>query len=165
MKSKKRVEVPENLWEQIKTEYISTDTSYRQLEKKYGVSYTKIQGRAQRGKWIEEREKFKLNRSNKSLDLLCEQQAKEISKAIMVANKLLDKIERSVDAVEDGDTGAIKQLTGAIKDLKEIGVFRADLDEREQRARIAKLEKEAKEEEKTDTSITVVIENGDEYAD
>ena len=164
MKSKKRVEVPENLWEQIKTEYISTDTSYRQLEKKYGVSYTKIQGRAQRGKWIEEREQFKLNRSNKSLDLLCEHQAEEISKALMVANKLLDKIERSVDAVEDGDTGAIKQLTGAIKDLKEIGVFRADLDRQEQMARIAKLKKETEEEEK-DTSITVVIENGDKYAD
>jgi hypothetical protein len=75
----------------------------------------------------------------------------------MVANKLLDKIEKAVDAVPDADTGAIKQLTSAIKDLKEIGVFRADLDRREQEARIKKLQKESEEEQK-DTTITVTFE-------
>jgi hypothetical protein len=164
MKSKKRVEIPEKVWEQIREEYISTETSYRQLERKYGVSYAKIQAKARVSDWQGEKEKFKLNRSNKSLDLICEHQAQEISKALMVANKLLDKIERSVDAVEDGDTGAIKQLTGAIKDLKEIGVFRADMDKREQMARIKKLEKEAAEEQ-TDTTITVKFENSEEYGD
>lgn len=164
MKSKKRVDVPDNLWEKIKEEYISTDTSYRQLERRHGVSYAKIQAKARMGDWQGERERFKSNRTNKSLDLICEHQANEISKALMVANKLLDKISEAVDAVEPADTQSIKQLTGAVKDLKEIGVFRADMDRREQMARIAKLEKEAKEEQ-TDTSITVVIENGDEYAD
>ncbi|MBR6538099.1 MAG: hypothetical protein IKT67_12960 [Lachnospiraceae bacterium] len=158
MKSKKRVEVPEKLWEKIKEEYISTDTSYRQLERRHGVSYAKIQAKARMGDWQGERERFKSNRTNKSLDLICEHQAKEISKALMVANKLLDKIERSVDAVEDGDTQSIKQLTGAVKDLKEIGVFRADMDRREQMARIAKLEKETAEEVK-DTTIQIVIDD------
>lgn len=161
---KKRTSVSEEIWEEIKKEYISTETSYRLLEQKYGVSYTQIQGRAQRGKWIEEREKFKSSRSEKSLDLICEHQATEIAKALTIANKLLDKISDSVDAIEPGDTQSIKQLTGAVKDLKEIGVFRADMDRREQMARIAKLEKEAAEEQ-MDTSITVVIENGDKYAD
>ena len=160
---KKRTSVPEETWEEIRKEYISTETSYRLLEQKYGVSYTQIQGRAKRGKWMEDREAFKSNRTEKSLDLICEHQATEIAKALMVANKLLDKIERSVDAVEDGDTGAIKQLTGAIKDLKEIGIFRADMDRREQMARIAKLEKEAAE-ENSDTEITVVIKGGEDYA-
>lgn len=164
MKSKKRVDVPDNLWEKIKEEYISTDTSYRQLERRHGVSYAKIQAKARMGDWQGERERFKSNRTNKSLDLICEHQANEISKAFMVANKLLDKISDSVDAIEPGDTQSIKQLTGAVKDLKEIGVFRADMDRREQMARIAKLEKEAKEEQ-TDTEITVVIKGGEDYAD
>jgi hypothetical protein len=83
----------------------------------------------------------------------------------MVANKLLEKIEKAVDAVPDADTQSIKQLTGAIKDLKEIGVFRADLDRQEQMARIKKLQKESEEEQK-DTTITVVFDDGmDEYAD
>lgn len=164
MKSKKRVEIPEKVWEQIRNEYISTETSYRLLEKKYGVSYAKIQAKARVGKWQEEKERFKSNRTNKSLDMICDHQAKEISKAFTVANKLLDKISIAVDLIEDGNTGAIKQLTSAIKDLKEIGVFRADMDRREQMARIAKLEKETAEEQ-TDTTITVKFENAEEYGD
>lgn len=201
MKSKKRVVIPDKVWEQIRQEYISTDTSYRQLEKKYGVSYSKIQGMAQRGKWLEEREKFKSTRANKSLDLICDEQAKDIAKAVFIGNKLLDKLEKAVDELDvilvkrtkrtettEGtglgladvtyteesyevqditmvDYEKLKQLTVALKNLKEIGIFRADLDEREQRARIAKLEKEAKEEQ-TDTSIVISIEGElNEYAD
>ena len=158
--------IPEEIWEKIKTEYISSDSSsYRQLEKKYGVSYAKIQGRAYKENWKSERDEFLSNRLNKSLDLLSTHQAEECAKAFMVANKLLEKIEKAVDAVEDADTGAIKQLTSAIKDLKEIGVFRADLDKQEQMARIKKLQKESEEEQK-DTTITVVFEGDmDEYAE
>lgn len=201
MKSKKRVEIPEKLWEQIRQEYISTETSFRQLEKKYGVSYSKIQGRAQRGNWVDEKEQFKSTRTNKSLDLICTQQAEEIAKAIFVGNKLLDKLEQAVDELDvilvkrtksvktiesvDGhaaevnrteesyekqdatmvDYDKLKQLTIALKNLKEIGIFRAGLDEREQLARIKKLEKEAAE-ENTDTSIVISIEGElSEYAD
>ena len=157
--------IPDEVWEQIKTEYISSDSSsYRQLEKKYGVSYAKIQHRAFEGNWKSEKEAFLSNRLSKSLDLLSTHQAQECAKAFMVANKLLEKIAKAVDAVEDADTGAIKQLTSAIKDLKEIGVFRADLDKQEQMARIKKLQKESEEEQK-DTTITVVFEGDmDEYA-
>lgn len=158
--------IPDEVWEQIKTEYISSDSSsYRQLEKKYGVSYAKIQHRAFEGNWKSEKEAFLSNRLSKSLDLLSTHQAQECAKAFMVANKLLAKIEKAVDAVLDIDTESIKRLTGALKDLKEIGVFRADLDRAEQQARIKKLQKESEEEQK-DTTITVVFDDGmDEYAD
>lgn len=197
----KKVEIPEDIWEKVKAEYISTDTSYRQLEKKYGISYGKIQAKAKRGKWLDERAIFKSERTNKSLDLICTQQAEEIAKAIQVGNKLLDKLEQAVDELDvilvkrtksvktiekvDGhvaevnrseesyekqdakmvDYDKLKQLTIALKNLKEIGIFRAGLDEREQLARIKKLEKESAE-ESTDTSIVISIEGElNDYAD
>ena len=157
MANRKRSDIPENVWNAMKTEYISSDnSSYRQLEARYGVSFNKIRKRSLEEDWQGKREEFKTNRANKSLDLVAEYQATECAKAFMVANKLLDKIAKAVDAVEDADTGAIKQLTGAIKDLKEIGVFRADLDRAEQMARIKKLQKESEEEQK-DTTITVTF--------
>lgn len=150
--------IPDEVWAKIKTDYISSDSSsYRQLERKYGVSYAKIQKRASHEDWKSEKDAFLSNRLNKSLDLLATHQAQECAKAFMVANKLLDKIESSVDVIEDGDTGAIKQLTSAIKDLKEIGVFRSDMDKMEQQARIRKLQKDA-EEDSRDNTITVVFE-------
>lgn len=155
--SRKSSDIPENLWNAMRTEYISSDnSSYRQLEAKYGVSFNKIRRRSLDEDWQGKREEFKTNRANKSLDLVAEYQATECAKAFMVASKLLEKIEKAVEAVPDADTGAIKQLTSAIKDLKEIGVFRADLDKQEQMARIKKLQKESEEEQK-DTTIKVVF--------
>ena len=158
MANRKKSSIPDNVWDAMKTEYISSEnSSYRQLEKKYGVSYNKIQKRALQENWLEERDGFKSNRLNKSLDLVAEHQAQECAKAFMVANKLLDKISNAVDAIIDVDTESIKRLTGALKDLKEIGVFRADLDRAEQQARIKKLQKESEEEQK-DTTVVVTFE-------
>ena len=165
MANRKHSDIPENVWNAMRTEYISSDnSSYRQLEKNYGVSFNKIRKRSLEEDWQGKREEFKTNRANKSLDLVAEYQAGECAKAFKVASKLLEKIEKAVDAIDDADTGAIKQLTGAIKDLKEIGVFRSDMDRLEQQARINKLRKEA-EEEQTDKSITVRFENMDDYAE
>lgn len=196
----KKNEIPETVWEKIRIEYISTDASYRQLEKKYGVSYSKIQGRARRGDWLAEKAKFKSDRANKSLDLICGEQAQGIARAILIGDKMLDKIEQALgeidriivkrtktvktiekingDAaevsrseesyeVQDGgivDRDGLKQLTAAMKNLKEIGIFRAELDRREQEARIRKLENDAAEEQ-ADKEITITIKGCDEYGD
>lgn len=158
MANRKQCDIPANIWNAMRTDYISSDkSSFRQLEKNYGVSFNKIRKRALEEDWQGKREEFRTNRANKSLDLVADFQAEECAKAFKVACKLLDKIESSVDAVEDGDTGAIKQLTSAIKDLKEIGVFRSDMDRLEQQARIRKLQKDAEEDHK-DSTITVVFE-------
>lgn len=158
MANRKHSDVPENVWNAMRTEYISSDnSSYRQLEKKYGVSFNKIRKRSLEEDWQGKREEFKTNRANKSLDLVAEYQAGECAKAFMVATKLLDKISESVDAIISVDTESIKRLTGALKDLKEIGVFRSDMDRLEQQARIKKLQKESEEEQK-DTTVTVVFE-------
>lgn len=162
--NRKRSDIPDKVWDAMKTEYISSEnSSYRQLEKKYGVSYNKIQKRALQENWLAERDTFKSHRLNKSLELVAEHQAGECAKAFMVANKLLDKISDAADKVLSIDTESIKRLTGALKDLKEIGVFRSDLDRLEQQARINKLQKDAAEEQE-DKEIIVTIKGGaDEY--
>ena len=58
---------------------------------------------------------------------------------------------------------ALKEYSSILKDLKDIGVYRTDLDLKEQNARIEKLRKEAKEEE-AEKSLSIIIEGGDEYA-
>ena len=45
-------------WLKIKTEYITTDTSYRKLAQKYGVNYSVIGARARAEGWVEERTQF-----------------------------------------------------------------------------------------------------------
>jgi C4-type Zn-finger protein len=59
------------------------------------------------------------------------------------------------------NTQSMKNLSGVLKDIKEILMVRSDADMREQEARIAKLKKEAEKEEHGSGDVTVVIEGGD----
>lgn len=162
-KDKPRVEISDAVWAKLKTEYVTTDISLRALAKKYGVPYTAVQTRSQTEKWMAEREKVTDKTLNKSIERLSDAEADKIVRAIRIGDKMLDKIEASLACLDDNDRTGLKQLTSALKDLKEMKIFVNEMDKREQRARIAKLEKEA-EEEKVDTTITVRLEGSlDEY--
>ena len=84
--------------------------------------------------------------------------SKEVEKATNiadVADKLLDKITEVLGGVTT--TQDIRHLTSALKDIREIKGVKSEADMREQEARIAKLQREAQEEQK-DNEITVTIE-------
>lgn len=157
----RRVEVPEATWDQLRLEYISSpDVSMRGLQKKYGIPFNAIKNRVDGEEWNKKREEYATRSMQKSIDFLAENRAKECTKAFKVASIILDKIEAIVSKIDDESPDAlrdIKSATSAIKDLKEIGLFRAELDRQEQEARIRKLQKDAEEEE-TDTNIIITFE-------
>lgn len=162
----KKIDVNDEMWEKLKLEYISSDISFRGLEKKYGVPFSQIQKRASHGKWTDLKGEAKSQVLQKSIDMITDHKAEECSRAFRVASKILDKIETIVEQIDETSPDAlrdIKSATSSIKDLKEIGLFRAELDKQEQVARIKKLQKDAEEEQK-DTTITVTFENMDDYA-
>lgn len=151
-------------WQAIKTEYITTQTSYRKLAQKYGVSATQICNVGRDEKWVEQREQYLSKTTAKTLEKISQQEADRAARIHSVADKLLNKIEAMVDAVEPEDipAKAIRALTAAVKDLKEIQSVKSPLDEQEQKARIANLQKQAdKDEDKTD-EIEVVFVGGEE---
>lgn len=57
------------------------------------------------------------------------------------------------------DTQSLKQLTSALKDLKEIKGYKSAADMREQEARIKKLQREA-EQEDTNTEVVITFGSG-----
>ena len=161
-----KVKVTEEMWEQLRVEYISSDISQRALAKKYGITPSLMWKKAKEGEWDEQREQCKVKCVQKTVDSIAEDKADECTRAFRVASKVMEKIEEYIDKVDLEDEYAMKNLktiTSAIKDLKEIGLFRSMLDQAEQEARINKLRKDAEEEVK-DTTITVTfMEDG--YAD
>lgn len=196
-----KIDVSEKEWEKIKTEYVTSDVSYRILAKKYGMAYGRLQTRGFNEKWQDAREEYKENLFKKSVDLICDEQAERIARAIRIGETMLEKVEESLKEIdiviaenlysdkwlekdEDGkvhekesknkeyvkrkvaiDRAGLKQLSGVLKDLREIGIFRSELDKKEQEARINKLRKDA-EEEQEDNEIIVTIKGGaDKYAD
>ena len=154
-------------WTKIKTEYLTKDTSYRKLAQKYGVNATTIAKKASKEDWVSQRQQQASRTLSKTLTAVSNHEVDRATRLQRVADKLLDKIEQAVDryAMEEVfvDRKSLKQITGALKDIKEIQMIRSEADLREQEARIAKLRREAeREEDDHNKTVVVTIAGGDE---
>ena len=148
-------------WQAIKTEYITTNISYRALEKKYGINYKVIADKGKSEGWKELRSQHTHNTLTKILEADTEQKVYRAERLQRVADKLLDIVEARVDASDPTgmDTQSMKHISGILKDIKEVQRSPKDLEEQD--ARIAKLRKEAEKEEHDNRDVTIVIEGGD----
>ena len=145
-------------WQAIKTEYITTDTSYRKLAQKYGVNATNIAKRASKEKWVEERNKNASKTLSKTLNAIGTKQAERTAKLIGVSDLLLDKVKSLLETDEEllVDTSIMKDVSVILKNLKDIQMIRSEADLREQEARIEKLRREAEPEKASETPKLIV---------
>ena len=137
-------------WKRIKAEYIAGGTSYRKLAEKYGVSRSKLQAIATREKWVDLKSQTQAKTEAKLVDSVSDQAAKKATDIVDVADKLLEKIFEMVEHGASYNTQNIKNLTSALKDLKEIKGYKSAIDIKEQEARIKNLEKQAQEKNNQD---------------
>ena len=144
-------------WQAIKTEYITTDTSYRKLAQKHGVSYQAICHRSKDEGWIALREQHLNDTLSKTLDKISKKEADRVAKIHDVADKILNKIEAMVDRPEPLTEKGIRALTAAVKDLKEIHAIKSDLDKKEQEARIAALRQKSMTGDGDDDDTGVIL--------
>ena len=152
-------------WQKIKTEYITTDTSYRKLAQKHGVHYNAVANRAKQEGWISQRNQYCDTTVTKTVEAISDQQVDRVAKLKTVADKLLEKVEQYVNADAPITAASLKNLSDALRNIKETQMIRTEEDVEEQKARIAKLRKEAEKEEHNDNTIFVQFAEGsEEYA-
>ena len=185
-------------WQAIKTEYITTDTSYRKLAQKYGVGYSLIGEKARLEGWVKQREQFRNKAITKAIDKISTKKADKMARIDDLADKLLDKLEQAITELDLQlfkhtdktkvieynndrrpdkptketiheeeklletksivDRQGLKQIASALKDIKEVKMLRSELDEQEQKARIANLEKQADKDDRGSDAPTLVVE-------
>ena len=153
-------------WNKIKTEYLTSDTSYRKLAQKYGVNAITIAKKASKEGWVSQRQQQANRTLSKTLTVVSNRQVNRAVRLQEVADKLLNKIEAAVDdynmEVLLVDRQSLRQITGALKDIKDIQMIRSEADLREQEARIAKLIKEAESEDSGPNKVVIQIEGGED---
>ena len=94
----------------------------------------------------------------KTLNALSSAQAARAARLQTVADKLLDKVEKAVELIDEDslDTQAFRQIASSLKDIKDIQMIKSDADIREQEARIANLQRQAQDCDKSgDIRITI----------
>ena len=158
-------------WLKIKTEYITTDISYRKLAEKYGINYSVLGARGRAEGWVEQRTQFQDKTHTKTVEKIAEKKARQAAKVEDLADKLLIKLDQAIEEldlkvtthkvkVEEGniettmeykvaeeggtvDRAGLRQLTAALKELQVIKGEVTDLERREREARIEALRKAA----------------------
>ena len=144
-------------WQAIKTEYITTDTSYRKLAEKYGVSRVQIGNVGKEENWVELRRQHLDSIVTKTVAAVEDAQVERAKKIQTVADNLLLKIEALANCPGMMPKD-VRSLVAAVKDLKEIQGVKSDLDEQEQKARIANLRKQAEQDDSGSDAPTLLVE-------
>lgn len=153
-------------WKKIKAEYIAGGISYRKLAEKHSIAFGTLKRVALKEKWAELREQCKQKSATKIVEIESDKQAERMRRLLSVSDMLLDAVEDAVNKFQAGELmlekGALKSLSGAIKDIKDIQNIKSQLDIEEQKARIAILRKQAEADTDRDATVTITIEGGDE---
>ena len=150
-------------WNKIKAEYIAGGTSYRKLAKKYGVPRTTLERKAKDEKWLELRGRAEGKAEAKMVDAISNKSAKIDDKYFRLVDKLMSKAEETIDGLDVWSVTALKEMSTALKNLKECKGIKSELDIDEQNARIEKLRKEANvgNDDEDDNTGVLVMPNAD----
>ena len=177
-------------WEAVRLAYISSVKSYQQVAREMGVSYSKIRAHGKDEDWPAQRVAYQREAAERAIASGIAQEADRLGKIINAANAMADVLE---GVFEDGqqfhrhlvqvrqdkdewpeerlfdkvDSRAIKDLTGALKDMTQVlrNLYNLPTQAEAEAQRIAaerlKLEQRRVDAESgTDKSIRVVLADG-----
>ena len=151
-------------WNSIKAEYIAGGTSYRKLANKYGVSFSTLKEIARREKWTDLKEQAQHKADTKLVKTIGEQNGTYSVSINDVADTLLKKIVAMAE-LDCVSSQAIKQLTSALKDIKDVKGIKSDIDLREQEARIDNLRRQATANEESKDIVVKIGSDVEEYSE
>ena len=87
-------------WQKIKTEYLTSDTSYRKLAQKHGVNATTIAKRASKEGWQSQRQQQASKTLSKALAADSKRKADRLTRIQDATDRLLDKIEQAITELD-----------------------------------------------------------------
>lgn len=149
-------------WDQIKTEYITTDISCRKLAEKHGVSESTLFKKCSKEQWEAARKqhgsKVEARILQKDINKRADAAVTRANALMEAADLLLEKTVRGIDSAPIVTPTAAKNYSDALKNIKEIHMIRSAEDIEEQQARIAKLRKETEKQDEGKAAITITLE-------
>lgn len=157
-------------WKKIRKEYVTGDLAMRSLAEKYGVSFTAVKDHARMEAWSQQREDYRMRVGKeavrKNATKTCPKPAKrEVDEAALLfegATLAINWIVNRLNSGEVSDYREIESLIRAMNGAKGITKIKMALEDQEQRARIANLEKQTEVAGKEPVEIHFVKVNEEE---
>lgn len=145
-------------WSKIKNEYISDPSaSYRKLSEKYGVARSTLSERAKKEGWHALKLEAAERAEAKLLETVGEENARIDGKFYEAIDLLLDEACKCLSAPGQLRAVDIKDMSSALKNIKDLKGIKSEIDLEEQRARIRALEARYKPEDEGDEGGGVIV--------
>lgn len=159
-------------WVAIKTEYLTTSTSYRKLAAKYEVPFSTLQSRAKKENWTAARKKAQKKIMTKTVEKVTRKRAYKMDKLMQAADNMSEVIEKySADydnfVKDEGFKNAtsIKSIAIAIKELTLVVRDLYDMPNMLDRERLELEKRKVDADTATDNQITVAMKEMEKYSD
>lgn len=134
--------------------YIGGGYSYASLARENKISESTVKRWAREDGWAEKKAEADAKAAEKIVDSAAQDKAGVVAGVVEIANTLLQKLAIALEREpEEMEPARFRQYTGALRDIQEITGERCRLDEKEQKARIAKLQQDARK-SRADTEKT-----------
>ncbi|MBP5462634.1 MAG: hypothetical protein J6Y20_10985 [Lachnospiraceae bacterium] len=136
-------------WSKIKREYITSDIGMRPLAEKHNISFNTLKKHAVSEQWALAREQHQMTVAKKAVKKYNERATKEATELADEATLLLEGatlainwLVKRLNSDEVSDWREVEGLIRAMNGAKALTKIKMALEEQEQRARIANLEKQ-----------------------
>lgn len=82
---------------EIRTEYITSDTSYKKLADKYGVSVNHLKNIGKDEKWVEQKKKYIAETAKEAIEVIKKVKIDKLVKLVTSADRMAAVIEKCLD--------------------------------------------------------------------
>lgn len=86
-------------WELIRSEYVSTNATFKELAEKYGMKHDYLRKKASRGKWKEDRDEFRRKRTQKAINKAINRGSEDICQYLLKLKGCSTELDLAIERV------------------------------------------------------------------
>lgn len=87
-------------WDKIRTEYITTDLSLKDISEKYGVQQRLVNTKSSEQGWVDQRKKYNAKVVEKAVNKVATKRANQLAKELTIADNISNVLKKALDDAE-----------------------------------------------------------------
>ena len=91
---------PKYDWDSLRTEYITSDLSLKDISEKYGVSQRLVNTKSAEQGWVEQRKKYNAKVVEKAVNKVAAKRANQLAKELAIADNISNVLKKALDDAE-----------------------------------------------------------------
>lgn len=87
-------------WDKIRTEYITTDLSLKDISEKYGVQQRLVNTKSAEQGWVDQRKKYNAKVVEKAVNKVATKRANQLAKELTIADNISNVLKKALEDAE-----------------------------------------------------------------